>query len=268
MIYPQYAPYNLYNSLNDIEGVAGEGRAVSPSGEAYVYDRVTGFKNFTDYINRIGEAKLQNNNLGITGTEQFQDFYYDPNKYYADFPGYQNLPEQKISSGNRNGIRGTEQFQDFYYDPNKYYADFPGYQNLPEQKISSGNRNGIRGLLQAAMGYITKSPIGLIGSLFGGIGSLNNRLQNSDFGRSATLAEFFQRRRDRKAREEAAIRGAQKEIQRNISQGTSGDIGGGWTQRDTGGGTVSFSGPSGESFSGYSNTQEGIGAASADWGSS
>ena len=230
MIYPQYAPYNLYNSLNDIEGVAGEGRAVSPSGEAYVYDRVTGFKNFTDYINRIGEAKLQNNNLGITGTEQFQDFYYDPNKYYADFPGY---------------------------------------QNLPEQKISSGNRNGIRGLLQAAMGYISKSPIGLIGSLFSsGIGSLNNRLQNSDFGRSATLAEFFQRRRDRKAREEAAARGAAKEIQRNISQGTSGDIGGGWTQRDTGGGTVSFSGPSGESFSGYSNTQEGIGAASADWGSS
>jgi len=117
------------------------------------------------------------------------------------------------------------------------------------------------------MGYISKSPIGLIGSLFGGIGSLNNRLQNSDFGRSATLAEFFQRRRDRKAREEAAARGAAKEIQRNISQGTSGDIGGGWSQRDTGGGTVSFSGPSGESFSGYSNTQEGIGAASADWGS-
>ena len=174
---------------------------------------------------------------------------------------------QQNYQNNNLGITGTEQFQDFYYDPNKYYADFPGYQNLPEQKISSGNRNGIRGLLQAAMGYISKSPIGLIGSLFGGIGSLNNRLQNSDFGRSATLAEFFQRRRDRKAREEAAIRGAQKEIQRNISQGTSGDIGGGWTQRDTGGGTVSFSGPSGESFSGYSNTQEGIGAASGDWGS-
>ena len=175
---------------------------------------------------------------------------------------------QQNYQNNNLGITGTEQFQDFYYDPNKYYADFPGYQNLPEQKISSGNRNGIRGLLQAAMGYISKSPIGLIGNLFRGIGSLNNRLQNSDFGRSATLAEFLQRRRDRKAREEAAARGAQKEIQRNIREGTSGDIGGGWTQRDTGGGTVSFSGPSGESFSGYSNTQEGIGAASADWGSS
>jgi len=228
MIYPQYAPYNLYNSLNDIddiEGVAGDSAYLGSA----MKNSVTGFKDYTDFIKSIAEAKLQNNNLGITGTEQFQDFYYDPNKYYADFPGY---------------------------------------QNLPEQKISSGNRNGIRGLLQAAMGYISKSPIGLIGNLFRGIGSLNNRLQNSDFGRSATLAEFLQRRRDRKAREEAAARGAQKEIQRNIREGTSGDIGGGWTQRDTGGGTVSFSGPSGENFSGYSNTQEGIGAASAEWGSS
>ena len=178
------------------------------------------------------QQNYQNNNLGITGTEQFQDFYYDPNQYYADFPGYANLPEQ------------------------------------PQQKNLTGIPSGIQGLLQAASAFVSKSPIGLIGSLFGGIGSLNNRLQNSDFGRSATLAEFFQRRRDRKAREEAAARGAAKEIQRNIREGTSGDIGGGWTQRDTGGGTVSFSGPSGESFSGYSNTQEGIGAASGDWGSS
>ena len=256
MIYPQYAPYNLYTPLNDIEGVAGEGRAASPSSEAYVYNRVTGFKDFTDYINRIGEAKLQNNNSGIM--QQRADELR---------PQILEMLQQNYQNNNL-GITGTEQFQDFYYDPNTYYADFPGYANLPEQKISSGNRNGIRGLLQAAMGYISKSPIGLIGSLFGGIGSLNNRLQNSDFGRSATLKEFFQRRRDRKAREEAAARGAAKEIQRNIREGTSGDIGGGWSQRDTGGGTVSFSGPSGESFSGYSNTQEGIGAASGDWGSS
>ena len=245
MIYPQYAPYNLYNSLNDIEGVAGRGETVYPSFENISNSSLSGLQNYKDAAMFNARMRsydnLQNNNL-----EMLQQ-------------NYQN---------NNLGITNTEQFQDFYYDPNKYYADFPGYANLPEQKISSGNRDGIRGLLQAAMGYISKSPIGLIGSLFGGIGSLNNRLQNSDFGRSATLAEFFQRRRDRKAREEAAIRGAQKEIQRNISQGTSGDIGGGWSQRDTGGGTVSFSGPSGESFSGYSNTQEGIGAASADWGSS
>ena len=245
MIYPQYAPYNLYNSLNDIEGVAGRGETVYPSFENISNSSLSGLQNYKDAAMFNARMRsydnLQNNNL-----EMLQQ-------------NYQN---------NNLGITNTEQFQDFYYDPNKYYADFPGYANLPEQKISSGNRDGIRGLLQAAMGYISKSPIGLIGNLFRGIGSLNNRLQNSDFGRSATLAEFFQRRRDRKAREEAAIRGAQKEIQRNISQGTSGDIGGGWTQRDTGGGTVSFSGPSGESFSGYSNTQEGIGAASADWGSS
>ena len=60
----------------------------------------------------------------------------------------------------------------------------------------------------------------------------------------------------------------QLQIQRNINEGLSGDIGGGFTQTDTGGGTVTFSGPSGESFSGFSNTEAGIGAASAAMGSS
>jgi len=60
----------------------------------------------------------------------------------------------------------------------------------------------------------------------------------------------------------------QRQIQKNINEGLTGDVGGGWTQTDTGNGTVSFSGPSGESISGYSNTQEGIGAATGDWGSS
>ena len=168
------------------------------------------------------------------------------------------------------GITGTEQFQDFYADPNTYYADFPGYQNLPEQVKQQQAPSGIQGILRAALGFLIPGSNLFLGdrSALDGIKSLNQRLRNTDFGRSSTLMEYFQRRRDRKAREEAAIRGAQKEIQRNISQGTSGDIGGGWSQRDTGGGTVSFSGPSGESFSGYSNTQEGIGAASADWGSS
>ena len=60
----------------------------------------------------------------------------------------------------------------------------------------------------------------------------------------------------------------QRQIQKNINEGLTGDVGGGWTQTDTGNGTVSFSGTSGESISGYSNTQEGIGAATGDWGSS
>jgi hypothetical protein len=51
---------NNIDDIDDIEGVAGEGRAASPSSKAYVNDEVTGFKDFTDYIKRIGEAKLQN----------------------------------------------------------------------------------------------------------------------------------------------------------------------------------------------------------------
>ena len=60
----------------------------------------------------------------------------------------------------------------------------------------------------------------------------------------------------------------QRQIQKNINEGLTGDVGGGWTQTDTGNGTVSFSDSSGNSIGGYSNTQEGIGAATGDWGSS
>ena len=60
----------------------------------------------------------------------------------------------------------------------------------------------------------------------------------------------------------------QLQIQKNINEGLSGDVGGGWTQTDTGGGTVSFSGPSGESISGYINTAAGTSAATATEGSS
>lgn len=83
------------------------------------------------------------------------------------------------------------------------------------------------------------------------------------------LPGFFQLMGSRKLGQRQGLEALrQLQIQKNINQGLSGDIGGGFTQTDTGGGTVSFSGPSGESFSGFSNTEEGIGAASAALGSS
>jgi hypothetical protein len=45
------------------------------------------------------------------------------------------------------------------------------------------------------------------------------------------------------------------------------NIGGGWTQTDTGGGTVTFSGPGGQTHQGWSNTPAGIAAATASEGS-
>lgn len=68
----------------------------------------------------------------------------------------------------------------------------------------------------------------------------NQRLRNTDFGRSATLKDYFQARRDRKAREEAAARGAAKASERAMERsvqesgrGFGGDTSG---QRAGGGG--------------------------------
>ena len=83
------------------------------------------------------------------------------------------------------------------------------------------------------------------------------------------LPSIFQLMASRKMGQNSALEQLkQLQIQKNINQGLSGDVGGGWTQTDTGGGTVSFSGPGGESIGGFSNTAEGIGAATASEGSS
>jgi len=80
------------------------------------------------------------------------------------------------------------------------------------------------------------NPISMLGSFIGGgLGSLRNlneRIQNSTFGRSATLADYFQARRDQKAREEAAARGLAKQRSQAMqamtsNQAYSGDGGGG-----------------------------------------
>ncbi len=57
-------------------------------------------------------------------------------------------------------------------------------------------KTGIGGLL----GLITGNPIiGLLSKGIKGLAGLNNRMQNSDFGRSRTGADFFKARRDREA---------------------------------------------------------------------
>ena len=70
--------------------------------------------------------------------------------------------------------------------------------------------------------------VGLIkrlGDVPGGIRSLNQRIRGTDFGQSTSFADFLQKRRDRRAREEAAKIGAAKQKEIIASQ-----------QVDTGGG--------------------------------
>ena len=83
---------------------------------------------------------------------------------------------------------------------------------------------GIANLFRALVGFAVPGANLFLGGLQG-IKSLNQRLRNTDFGRSTSLADYFQRRRDRKAREEAARIGAEK--QRRIIASQQVDTGGG-----------------------------------------
>jgi hypothetical protein len=116
-------------------------------------------------------------------------------------------------------INNQMPFNDFYgsvYEPYNEEKDdeqvdyLPGQSSLKDKISNIGSsfmeKSGIGGLL----GLITGNPLfGLIGK---GIGALANRAGPSfgDFRSSNTLAEFAQKMRDRKAREDAAARGAAK----------------------------------------------------------
>jgi len=116
-------------------------------------------------------------------------------------------------------INNQMPFNDFYgsvYEPYNEEKDdeqvdyLPGQSSFKDKISNIGSsfmkKSGIGGLL----GLITGNPlIGLIGR---GIGALVNRAGPSfgDFRSSNTLAEFAQKMRDRKARNDAAARGAAK----------------------------------------------------------
>ena len=163
-------------------------------------------------------------------------------------------------------INNQMPFNDFYgsvYEPYNEEKDdeqvdyLPGQSSFKDKISNIGSsfmqKSGIGGLL----GLITGNPIlGLIGK---GIGALANRAGPAlnDFKSASTGAQFFQNLRDRRAREDAAARGAAKQAAaarvesfRNFDRG----YGGG---RDSGGGfstsAADRAGTSAGSGQGFSN---------------
>ena len=112
------------------------------------------------------------------------------------------------------------------------------------QKAKPGlNIDFAKQLGSSALGLITGNPF--IGLLAKGIGALGDRFSLpgvrggvdlrgdttfDTFRRSTSLADFLQRQRDKRAREEAAMRGSVKDLQSRIDRG---DFGG---SKDGGGG--------------------------------
>ena len=168
---------------------------------------------------------LNNTNIGLTyGSAQASDL----TDLERDFPGM-STGDITDSMNNRPFI-GNQQTgimqqapQGFFDDNYGQYFDslnsetddeqvdyLPGQSSFKDKISNIGNsfmqKSGIGGLL----GLITGNPIlGLIGR---GIGALANRAGPAlnDFKSASTGAQFFQNLRDRRAREDAAARGAAK----------------------------------------------------------
>ena len=159
-------------------------------------------------------------------------------------------------------INNQMPFNDFYgsvYEPYNEEKDdeqvdyLPGQSSFKDKISNIGSsfmqKSGIGGLL----GLITGNPIlGLIGK---GIGALANRAGPSlnDFKSASTGAQFFQNLRDRRAREDAAARGAAKQAAaarvesfRNFDRGYGGGRDSGGTgSSGRGGASPGSAGPGG-----------------------
>ena len=115
-----------------------------------------------------------------------------------------------------------------------------GVANEPDVEQENKKSSGIADLFRTLLGFAVPG-LGLLTRGLEGIKSLNQRLRDTDFARSKTGVEYFRRRRDRNAREDAAKRGALK--QKKIIASQQVDTG------DTGGGSgSSYDAPSGGTF--------------------
>ena len=109
------------------------------------------------------------------------------------------------------------------------------YETFAEKAKPGLNIDFAKQLGASALGLITGNPF--IGLLARGIGALGDRLSLpgirggvdlrgdtgfDTFRRSTSIADFLQRQRDKRAREEAAMRGSVKDLQSRIDRGDFG----------------------------------------------
>ena len=151
----------------------------------------------------------------------------------APFPG-----NQFSQVNNQVPSQNFEFLQSAYEDQDE---DAAQVEYLPGQKkkLSDMGRNfGISSLI----GMITGNPIiGLLSRGMKGLGALNDKMQNSDFGQSRTGAEYFMKRRERKQGERA--RAANADVYASADrQGFTNDRGGFSTNRADRAGTSVGSG--------------------------
>ena len=133
---------------------------------------------------------------GITNTTSFQDFYspvYEPYDLEKD--------DEQVSY---NELTGQPSIKDIISGFAQNIIGQPGISSL------IGLINPLAGLVSRGLGYLGRN---LNPSFVGPKGArpYGSESNFGIFGRSNTLADFFQNMRDKKARDEAAARGAAKQ---------------------------------------------------------
>jgi len=103
-----------------------------------------------------------------------------------------------------------------YYGPNNIDTSFgvANEEDVEEDVEGARRTGGLADLLRTVISFAVPGAGLFMGAGRGaleGIQSLNQRFRNTMFGQSATGAEFFQKLRDKRAREAAAARGAAKQ---------------------------------------------------------
>ena len=115
--------------------------------------------------------------------------------------GSRQFGDMRMGMPQATGIMQQAPTQNFEFLSSAYEDENEDDQQvdyLPGQKSSlkdSLSNMGKKFGLSSLLGLITGNPIlGLIGRGAGGLGALNDRMQNSDFGRSGNLADYFDAR--------------------------------------------------------------------------
>jgi hypothetical protein len=220
----------LLSPFNKPQGIATLSQAASPLSFRY-QDQIYPTYGTSNQYYPMGAPGTADDMVGTVAPGTADDlistgFYATPDMNYPSAPANRlaGLNLDKFQGVGSFGIANEEDVEQVEYLPGQTKSIRDRVKDLALKGAT-----GILGLINPALGFFARG--------LKGIGSLNDRIQQSDFGRSKTLKDYLQARRDRKAAEEAARRGSIKELQARIDRG---DFGGG-----EGGGGGGFQGHGG-----------------------
>ena len=201
------------------------------------------FINTADILNQYNVPGLRNQNLvdaiiAQNMKKNVGNFINAPQDYYPSDLGFINAPQDYYPGG----ITKLAPLQNLGIDTSYGVANEPDVEQV--EYLGDKPKGGIADLLRTLVGFAVPGASFLMNKGRGalqGIQSLNQRLRSTDFGRSKTLQEYFQKRRERKQAERAQQ--AMPDVYRDARErGFTNDRGGFSTDRADDAGTSLGSG--------------------------